>query len=476
MRPVTKALAFCMLPVIVACSDDSDNNRQDPVEPPEPPQPPIEEVEPAQLRVTHASPDAPAVNVYVNGSAALEGVEFKQSSGLITVEDPGTIEVEVRGLLPDGSETTVIGPVDLTLEEGVRTDVVAYDALLDDNGGLNIKAKVLDPVTIEEEINDVRVSVLHAAPAVGDVDIYVTAPGDDISGATPIDADFGDAAGPVAIDADTDYRIRIAPDGDSTVVYDSGTVSFPAGTELLLIAVENTLKVGDNPVNLLAVGADGASEVLDVNTGAAVRVVHNSADTPPVDVLVDGTTVLDAVPFPAASGYDDIQAPAGTYNVVVAADADNNIAPIDVDLTLESGKSYTAIAVGSFDANTVEAVLTEDDRRNIATAAVVEIIHGSSIVAADIPVDIFLTSDGVIADADPAIAGLAYKESTGQLALTPGDYWVTVTAAGDKAVVAFDSGAPLALEGGVNYTVIARDPSSEEVEGNPLIQLTLLTD
>ena len=473
MHPMFKVLAVCLLPVIVACSDDSDNNRP---EPPEPPQPPVEEVDPAQLRVTHASPDAPAVNVYINGDAALENVEFKQSSGLITVEEPGTIEVEVRGILPDGSETTVIGPVDLTLEEGVRTDVVAYDALLDENGGLNIKAKVLDPVTVEEDITDVRVSVLHAAPKVGDVDIYVTAPGDDITAASPIDAGFGDAAGPVAIEADTDYRIRIARDGEDNVVYDSGTVSFPAGTELLLVAVENTLKVGSNPVNLLAVGDDGASEVLDVNTGAAVRVVHNSADTPPVDVLVDGTTVLDALAFPDASSYDDLEAPAGPYNVVVAADVDNSIAPIDVDLTLESGRSYTAIAVGSFAADSIEPVLTEDDRRNIATAAVVEIIHGSSLVAAEIPVDIFLTSDGVIADADPAIAGLAYKESTGQLALTPGDYWVTVTAAGDKAVVAFDSGGVLALEAGVNYTVIARDPSPAEVEGSPLIRLTLLTD
>jgi hypothetical protein len=42
--------------------------------------------------------------------------------------------------------------------------------------------------------------------------------------------------------------------------------------------------------------------------------------------------------------------------------------------------------------------------------------------------------------------------------------------------VAFDSGGVLALEAGVNYTVIARDPSPEEVEGSPLILLTLLTD
>lgn len=467
MIRLRKIAAFLIVPLLIACSD-SNNNNSGPT--------PGPAVEPAQLRVTHASPDAPAVNVYVDGTLALEAVDFKQSSGLISFDEPGTLEVEVRGILPDGSEVTVIGPADITLEENIRTDIVAYDTVFDNTGSLNIKPAILDPVTIEADIADVRVSVLHAAPQVGAVDIYVTAPEDDLANTTPIDAGFGDSAGPVALEADTAYQVRITPDGDTTVVYDSGPLSFPAGTELLLIAVENTFKVGANPVNLLAVGPEGATEVLDVNMGAEVRVVHNSADTPPVDVLIDGTEVIDALAFPSATAYDDIQAPPGTYNVVVAADADNSIAPIDVDVTLEATQSYTAIAVGSLAESTIEPILTVDERRNIATAAIIEVVHGSSLVAAEIPVDVYLSTDGVIADLDPAIQNLAYTETTGQIPLTPGDYWITVTAAGDKSVVAFDTGGLLALEGGVNYTIIARDPSAEEVSGLPLIRVTLLTD
>jgi hypothetical protein len=134
------------------------------------------------------------------------------------------------------------------------------------------------------------------------------------------------------------------------------------------------------------------------------------------------------------------------------------------------------IAVGSFADSSIEPIVTEDDRRNVATAAIVEVIHGSYLVAAQIPVDVYLTSDGVISDATPAISGLAYQESTGQLALTPGDYWITVTVAGDKSVVAFDTAGTLPLEAGVNYTVVARDPSAEEGVGSPLINVTLLTD
>jgi hypothetical protein len=36
-----------------------------------------------QLRITHASPDAPKVNVYIDGQLALGDVDYKQSSGTL---------------------------------------------------------------------------------------------------------------------------------------------------------------------------------------------------------------------------------------------------------------------------------------------------------------------------------------------------------------------------------------------------------
>jgi Domain of unknown function (DUF4397) len=81
MSPLSKVMAVIVLPVLVACGD-SDNNgfNFDGAQ------------EKAELRVTHASADAPAVNVYVDGNAALEGVEFKQSSGLLELTDHRCIQ------------------------------------------------------------------------------------------------------------------------------------------------------------------------------------------------------------------------------------------------------------------------------------------------------------------------------------------------------------------------------------------------
>ncbi|MDG2270814.1 MAG: DUF4397 domain-containing protein [Halioglobus sp.] len=461
MSKLTKLIALLIIPLLAACSNNNDNNSAGPAD--------------AELRITHASADAPAVNVYVDGERLFEEINFAQTSGLVFLPGNSTLEVEVRGILPDQSEVTVIGPVDLTFAAGERTDVLAINNLFSSSGALTIEPKVLEPVAIEAGITDVRVTVLHAAPEVGTVDIYVTAPDDDLANNTPVAAlSFGEAAGPVAIAADTQYQVRITPTGSLDVVYDSGELSFPAGTELVAAAVENTFKLAPSPVTLLAIGPETSSQIPDVATGAAVRVVHNSADTPAVDILVNGTAVIEDLTFPNATQYDQLEAPAGTYTVAVAAAADPSVQPIVEEVTLTRTDSYTVIAAGSLANDALEAIITNDVRRNIATAAIVRVVHGA-YAAVDIPVDIYLTSDGVIADAEPVITGLAYGEATAQLQATPNNYWVTVTAAGDKSFIAFDSGGTLALDGDVNYTVIARDLSEGTLSIYP-IDLSILTN
>ena len=99
-----KLTALLIFPLLAACGNNNNNDSDGPAA--------------AQLRITHASADAPAVNVYVDGELLLEEVDFAQTSGLIPVPGNSTLEVEVRGILPDKSEVTVIGPVDLTFASG----------------------------------------------------------------------------------------------------------------------------------------------------------------------------------------------------------------------------------------------------------------------------------------------------------------------------------------------------------------------
>src|SRR5215207_128522 len=77
----------------------------------------------ARLRVIHASPDADAFDVGVEGSAEnlFEGVEFREATDYVVL-DAGEYALEVR---PGGEDTTVALQADATFEEGVTHDLIA---------------------------------------------------------------------------------------------------------------------------------------------------------------------------------------------------------------------------------------------------------------------------------------------------------------------------------------------------------------
>lgn len=90
---------------LVAC--DSSNNAAVPA----PAKPPAAT---PKLQVLHASPDAPAVNVLVNGAQQFGGVDYKGGSAALTL-DAGSYDMRVDGITPGGT-VTLIGPVNLTFD------------------------------------------------------------------------------------------------------------------------------------------------------------------------------------------------------------------------------------------------------------------------------------------------------------------------------------------------------------------------
>jgi hypothetical protein len=161
MGSISKFLLAASVLVLAAC--DSDNDSPPPVPG-------------TTVQILHASPDAPAVNVFVDGAEALSGVDFKQSSGWLDV-DAGTYSVDVQGILP-GDDVSVIGPADLTFDADTINTVVAL------NDVANIEPVILTQPDTPVSAGSARVWVLHGARNVqdlvgGPVDVYVTAPGAD---------------------------------------------------------------------------------------------------------------------------------------------------------------------------------------------------------------------------------------------------------------------------------------------------------
>lgn len=73
------------------------------------------------IRVVHGSPDAPAVDIWVDGVVAIKNLSFPKDTGYVELS-PGkhTIAVSVSG-----TENVVLGPLDVDLVDNQNYTVIA---------------------------------------------------------------------------------------------------------------------------------------------------------------------------------------------------------------------------------------------------------------------------------------------------------------------------------------------------------------
>lgn len=418
-----------------------------------------------KLRALHASPDAPAVDIRVDGIAVLSNVGYTEGSGFLDAGERTRVEVEA--IVPGGNAVVI----DESLELEFSTE---YTVIAAGNVSAPVAAWVLDnPAGEPIAEGSVRAQVVHAAPSAPAVDVYVTAPDADLASSTPINESalaFQSATARTVVPAG-DYQIRVTAAGDAqSVVFDSGTISLTSAADLMIVAVENT-GPGATPIQLVTLDGTGAAPLLDVNTPASVLAVHASADAPPVDVLADisGTPENEAVPlardieFPGACLIPTVLA--GEYQVSITAAGDPSTVALQFDLATEPGDEIAAIVSGYLGSTpAIQAIALMSDTRSVATESKLRITHASPGTGA---VDLYLLPDGTDLNAGsttPSFAAVPFGADTGVLSIAPGTYDVYVTPAGSKSVVAIEV-ADLALAGGDVLDILARDAQLDGSEG-----------
>lgn len=432
----------------------------------------------SSLRVIHASPNAPAVNLNVNGSAftAVQGLAYAEATSVLGVP-AATYNVSVDAVLPGDTVTEVVAPVDLVLAENNTVNVVAIGRV----GGVGDEALAPEVVVTPDAdvaATDTRVQVVHASVAAeqalpGGVSVYVTAPGTPLASATPLTTfNLRDATDTVTVPAG-DYQIRITPAGSTaTVVFDSGTIALPGGADLMVLAVDTTGPGA--PVQLLVSTGDADSDFIisDKDAGADLRVVHAAAGVGAAEVFAASasaslptTEVINTILFAATDELNDLT-PANDYVLNVNQDGAGAAgAPISATgVTLAAASYYTVLAAGDLGTPNLFPILAEDDRRSIATEARVRAVHAASTAGT---VDVFVTPTGDVTVASielgevaPTVSTFEVADVTGYLSLAAGDYDVRVGVPDGVGGYSVAIDETYSLAAGDVVTLVAHNPDA----------------
>ena len=197
----------------------------------------------AFVRVVHASPDAPNVDVWVDGETVLTDVPFTAVSDYLALP-AGTYNVQVTAT---GSTDPVID-ADLTLEASTSYTVAATGLLAD------ITATVLTDDRMPAD-GQAKLRVFHASPsAPPEVDVAVT------DGPILVEAlAYPDATGYLTVDAGT-YPLEIRAVGDESAA----------------LTLEATLEAGQN---YTAIAMDDPDAEVPVQVIVATEAMAASPDT-----------------------------------------------------------------------------------------------------------------------------------------------------------------------------------------------------
>jgi hypothetical protein len=196
----------------------------------------------ACVNVVHASPDAPAVDVYVNDEVALSDLAFGAASGFVALP-AGDYNVKVAPAGTSAEEAVI--DADLTLEADMAYEVAAVGLVAD------IQPAVF-PVDLAalESAEESAVRVVHASPDAPAVDVAVT--GGDV---LVENLAFPDASDYLMIPAGS-YDLEVRPTGTEDVALALPGTAIPAGAAISVYAIGT---LADGTLTVLPVVAAPAS-------------------------------------------------------------------------------------------------------------------------------------------------------------------------------------------------------------------------
>ncbi len=315
----------------------------------------------ARLQVIHnaADPIANEVDVYLNGTLALDNFAFRTATPFIDV--PAGVEINI-GVAPgnSGSANDTLKNFPVTFENGktyvgVANGVINSTQFSSNPDGRSIAFTIFTKDGIRESgmySSKVDFVVLHGSTDAPTVDVIAR------NVATLVDnAAYGGFTDYIRVPA-ASYILDITPGDDNNTIVASFEANLSGlGGGAAVVFASGFLNPAGNQngesFGLFAALPDGAVvEFPAVQPFARLQVIHNAADpiANEVDVYLNGTIALDDFAFRTATPFIDV--PAGVdINIGVAPGSSGSVNDTlkNFVVNFASGGTYIAIANGIVD-------------------------------------------------------------------------------------------------------------------------------
>lgn len=285
---------------------------------------------PASVRVVNLMPEAAAIDVQVGGQPAFSAVAFQSVTGYQSYDNAATtFTVNVTG------STTSLASFNANLAGEQPYTLLVYGSST--NPSVTMLQEVADPPTN----GNIQLSVFNAAINQQTVDIYVTAPGVDITTVSPNFGSLGynGTSLNLAVPPAT-YQIRITTQGTKTVIYDSGGTVLTPNIALSFVVYS---KGSGILVNAAVLQSQGPGATLD-NLFAQIKDMNGAPVVGPVNQLLGTATIVSNLGFASASGYNQVAQGQATVNFEASATPGATIA--STQATLGAGTDVSAFVTG----------------------------------------------------------------------------------------------------------------------------------
>lgn len=419
----------------------------------------------ARVRVVHASPDAPTVDIDVgdDGSSEITNLERFKDTGASGLDLPGGIALDI-GIIADGERVTGFTVPGLT--SGSRYFLIAAGLVAQENITADDAVKLLavdqngSATFIEQDAGMAMIRAVHASPDAPAVDVYVE--GIPVAAITALE--YGVATGYLEVPEGT-YNIQLRAHPSTVtdpVDYETGPFDVTAGQKVTAVAAG--FLTSEDPTDRFRVLP--LVENFGTPGSARVRIVHAGADAPTVDLDVgdDGSAEITGLERFADTGEEGVSLPSGeALQIGVIATGGNRLTAFTTPELPDGGELFViatgtvAVPARAVNGFSLLVVPGSGSASFIGQNPVVYALHGGPDAPA---VDIY-AGDNLLA------ANLSFGDLSAPIQVPPADFYVLdffPAGAGNGGVPAATAFTPQLDRGQQYLAVAAGELTSEDTE------------